>query len=257
MTKFASGVGSLWRRWDLRLHAPGTKLSNGFGEPDEATLKAYVEKLEASEVQAFGVTDYFSFDGYFAVKAAYSAAFPEGAKLFIPNIEFRLTETISKDARHVHTHVLIDPSVATEAKLKTLLSDLLTHITRSGARVRCSELSSKGDFEQATVRILDLRKALEAVFPDRTSYMIVTAANNDGLKSVDTKSPRSISISDELDKASDAFFGSSKNTEYFLKKDRYEDGSPSEPKPVFSGSDAHSFDDLTRLSGDEAGYEAN
>lgn len=248
--------GSIWRRWDLHLHAPGTKLSNGFGDPAEEVLKLYVEKLEASEVQVFGITDYFSFDSYFAVKKSYEKAYPQGQKLFIPNIEFRLTETISKDARHVHTHVLIDPKVATEAKLATLTSDLLTHITRGGGRVRCGELSSKSDYEQATVSITDLRKALDAVFPDRTAYVIVTAANNDGLKGVDTKSPRSISISDELDKASDAFFGSSKNTEYFLAADRYEDGTPSEPKPVFSGSDAHSFDDLVRLSGDEAGYEA-
>lgn len=248
--------GSFWRRWDLHLHGPGTKLSNSFGEPDEATLKAYVERLEESEVQAFGIADYFSFDSYLAVKKVYSTAYPEGEKLFIPNIEFRLTETISKDARHVHTHVLIDPIAATVAKLKTLLSDLLTHITRDGSRVRCSELSSKGEYEQATVSLADLQKALGAVFPDRTAYAIVTAANNDGLKGVDTKSPRSISISDELDKASDAFFGSSKNTGYFLKADRYEDGTLAEPKPVFSGSDAHSFDDLARLSGDEPGYEA-
>lgn len=251
-----SPQGSVWRRWDLHLHAPGTKLSNGFGEMDEVTLKAYVDQLQASDVQAFGITDYFSFDSYLAVKKAYEATYPDGNKLFIPNIEFRLTETISKDARHVHTHVLIDPTAATDAKLRTLLSDLLTHITRNGGQVRCGELSSKSDFEQATVSVTELRKALKGVFPDSTAYMVVTAANNDGLKGVDTKSPRSISISDELDKVSDAFFGSSKNTEYFLKKDRYEDKSPSEKKPVFSGSDAHSFEDLARLSGDEAGYEA-
>ncbi|MEZ5887526.1 MAG: AAA family ATPase [Paracoccaceae bacterium] len=256
MSTMAAQVGSVWRRWDLHLHAPGTKLSNGFGDADEPTLKAYVKQLEASDVQVFGITDYFSFDSYFAVKKAYAAAYPDGKKLFIPNIEFRLTETISKDARHVHTHVLIDPTLATEAKLKTLLSDLLTHITRNGGQVRCGELSSKSDFEQATVSVTELRKALKGVFPESTAYMIVTAANNDGLKGVDMKSPRSISISDELDKASDAFFGSSKNTEYFLRTDRYEDSSPSEKKPVFSGSDAHSLDDLARLSGDEAGYEA-
>ena len=206
MSNETAQSGSIWRRWDLHLHAPGTKLSNGFGNSNEETLKQYVNILETSNVKVFGITDYFSFDSYFAVKKAYQAEYPEGGKLFIPNIEFRLTETISKDARHVHTHVLIDPIAATEAKLATLLSDLLTHITRNGGRVRCGELSSKGDYEQATVSITELRKALEAVFPDRTNYMIVTAANNDGLKGVDTKSPRSISISDELDKASDAFF---------------------------------------------------
>ena len=256
MSKESNRFGSLWRRWDLHLHAPGTKLANSFGEPNEANLKSYVETLESSDVQVFGITDYFSFDCYFSVMRAYHEAFPEGEKLFVPNIEFRLTETISKDARHVHTHVLIDPKAATEAKLATLLSDLLTHITRDGARVRCGELASRTDYEQATVSITELRKALEAVFPDRTAYMIVTAANNDGLRGADTNSPRSLSISDELDKASDAFFGSSKNTDYFLREDRYEDSTRSEPKPVFSGSDAHSFDELARLSGDEAGYEA-
>lgn len=256
MSNESNRFGSLWRRWDLHLHAPGTKLANSFGEANEANLKSYVETLESSDVQVFGITDYFSFDCYFSVARAYQDAFPEGKKLFIPNIEFRLTETISKDARHVHTHVLIDPKAATEAKLATLLSDLLTHITRDGARVRCGELASRTDYEQATVSITELRKALEAVFPDRTAYMIVTAANNDGLRGADTNSPRSLSISDELDKASDAFFGSSKNTDYFLREDRYEDSTRSEPKPVFSGSDAHSFDELARLSGDEAGYEA-
>lgn len=249
-------AGSIWTRWDLHLHAPGTKLSNHFGGASEENLRRYVNELESSEVQVFGITDYFSFDSYLSVTKAYQAAHPDGDKLFVPNIEFRLTETISRDARHIHTHVLIDPTAAMETKLRTLLSDLRTHITRDQGRVRCSDLSSKGDYEQATISITDLRNALEAVFPDRTAYMIVTAANNDGLKGVDTKSPRSISISDELDKASDAFFGSSKNTEYFLEKSRYEDGTPSEPKPVFAGSDAHSFDDLDRLSGDEAGYEA-
>lgn len=256
MTSENNRFGSLWRRWDLHLHAPGTKLANSYGEANEANLKSYVETLEASDVQVFGITDYFSFDSYFAVKNAYHMAYPDGRKLFIPNIEFRLIETISKDARHVHTHVLIDPKAATEAKLTTLQSDLVTHITRDGARVRCGDLASTSEYEQATVAIADLRRALEAVFPDRTAYMIVTAANNDGLRGADTKSPRSLSISDELDKASDAFFGSSKNTDYFLREDRYEDSTRSEQKPVFSGSDAHSFEELARLSGDEAGYEA-
>ena len=256
MTNANAKIGSIWRRWDLHLHAPGTKLSSGFGTADEDNLKAYVEKLEQSDVQVFGITDYFSFDTYLAVKKAYKTAFPEGEKRFIPNIEFRLTEAVDKDARNVNAHVLIDPNVASETQLNTLLSDVFTHITRHGGRVRCSQLSSQSDYEQATVGILDLKKALEGVFPDRASYIIVIAANNDGLKGVDTKSPRSLSISDELDKAGDAFFGSSKNTDYFLRANRYEDGSSSDPKPVFSGSDSHSFEDLSRLSGDEAGFEA-
>ncbi|MGQ7848697.1 hypothetical protein ACUNV4_29645 [Granulosicoccus sp. 3-233] len=85
--------GSTWRRWDLHIHAPGTKLSNGYGEPNDENLKSFVNELENSKVQAFGITDYFSFDGYHTVVSAYKKHFPSGEKLFIPNIEFRLTET--------------------------------------------------------------------------------------------------------------------------------------------------------------------
>lgn len=255
MTGSNQKIGSIWKRWDLHLHAPGTKLSDGYGGATDETLKRYVDELESSDVQAFGITDYFSFDSYFAVLDAYGRLHPEGKKFFIPNIEFRLTETVSSDGRNVHTHVLIDPDAASREKLATLLSDLLTHKTRNGARLRCGELASREDHEQATVSISDLNSALARVFPDETAYIIVTAANNDGLRGVDSKSPRSMSISDELDRASHAFFGTAKNTDHYLRPDRYEDGSESHKKPVYSGSDAHSFEDLSRLSGDEAGFE--
>ena len=219
-------------------------------------MDKYVTMLENSKVEAFGITDYFSFDSYVAVVEAYKRNFPEGKKFFIPNIEFRLSEAISRDRGHVHTHVLIDPTVAGKANRQKLMNDLETHRTHDTVRMRCSELSSTEHYQQVTVGITDLLNALAGVFPDRTNYIIVTAANNDGLRIVDTTSARSKSISDELDKASSAFFGSSGNTEYFLSATRYENKMPSEPKPVFSGSDAHSFSDLKRLSGDEANFEA-
>ena len=243
--------GSTWRRWDLHIHAPGTKLSNGYGHPNEDNLKSFVEELQKSDVQAFGVTDYCCFDGYQTVVSAYKKHFPSGEKLFIPNIEFRLTETVSSDGRNVHTHVLIDPEYSTETKLQQLLSDLYTHKTRDDSRLRCSELSTEQEYVEATVSLQDLKGALKKVFPDETKYLIVTAGNNDGLRGVDTKSPRSMSISDELDKASHAFFGKSNNTKHFLNENRYEDESTAENKPVFDGSDAHSFEELKRLSGCE------
>ena len=254
MTNENKTEGSVWARWDLHLHAPGTKLADSYGGDSEDNLERYVRVLEESDAQVFGITDYFSFDGYFAVREAYRRIFPDGEKLFIPNIEFRLTETISSSGTNVHSHILIDPALGADDKLRTILSDLFTHKTRDSVRLRCSDLSGTGDFEQATVSIADIQDVLAKTFPDSTAYMILMAANNDGLRGVDSKSPRSLSISDELDKASDAFFGVAKNTEYYLNTDRYEDGTPSEKKPAFTGSDAHSFADLNRLTGDETGY---
>lgn len=130
--------GSGWHRWDLHLHGPGTKLANAYGDTSEENLRAYLEVLEGSDVQVFGITDYFSFDSYLAVSTEYARLYPDGKKIFIPNCEFRMTETVSSDGRNVHTHVLIDPELASETKLGTLLSDLNTHKTREGLRLRCS-----------------------------------------------------------------------------------------------------------------------
>jgi hypothetical protein len=67
-----SPKGSEWRKWDLHLHAPGTKQNNQFRAPDGAELwDEYCRKLHGAEVQAFGITDYFSADCYFATIAEY------------------------------------------------------------------------------------------------------------------------------------------------------------------------------------------
>lgn len=63
-----SPTGSMWRRWDLHLHTPGTKLSNAYGKPDEDTWDRFIDTLEESPVIAFGITDYFCGETYFETK---------------------------------------------------------------------------------------------------------------------------------------------------------------------------------------------
>ena len=54
--------GSEWRKWDLHVHVPGTKLNDGYGDPH---LEQFCHALEQSDVDAFGITDYFSVDAFF------------------------------------------------------------------------------------------------------------------------------------------------------------------------------------------------
>jgi len=56
MARLHRTVGSVWTRWDLHLHAPGTKLSNHFGAPTDEALNKYVDILEASDVMVFSIT---------------------------------------------------------------------------------------------------------------------------------------------------------------------------------------------------------
>ena len=253
--------GSQWKRWDLHIHTPDTKLSNCYSSDQGDVWDNYIEALENSDVAVFGITDYFSCENYFTLIKKYKARFPDSHKVFFPNIEFRLTEVVSKDNKNVHTHVIFDNDAknCSKEQIEAFLGNLSTHKTNAnGTKVSCKNLSSKAEIESATVSIENLKQALTDQFGNEEPYLIVTAANNEGLREVDTNSARKKSMSDELDRSSHAFFGSKNNNEWFLNTDRYEKATrfTCEAKPVFSGSDAHSFDDLERLSGDVTHFPA-
>lgn len=112
----------------MHLHAPGTKLNNGYGEVSEASLTQYIEVLETSPVEAFGITDYFSGDSYFRIVEEYQSQIPWSEKALFLNIELRLSESISKDGAQPHIHVLFDndPSVCNKVKIGRFLTHLQT-----------------------------------------------------------------------------------------------------------------------------------
>ena len=126
--------------------------------------------------------------------------------------------------------------------------------SETGAAVSCAELKTKHDYEAATVSLNGIKDALDKTFGDAKPYLLIFPAKNDGVKSTDSKSPRKVLITDKIDNASHCFLGDSTSRSYFLRSDRYS-GGKSNPKPVVSGSDAHSFDDLDRLEGNVAGFE--
>lgn len=249
--------GSLWRPWDLHLHCPGTKLSNAYGDPsDDDVWNRYIDNLETSPVQVFGITDYFSCDTFFELVRRYEARKPDSKKVFFPNIELRLAQTISADGSHPDIHVIFDndPSICGRDQLVRFLTHLETQSTDTGNVKRsCSDLQSPDDFAAATVTLDDLLEALRRTFGKANPYLLVFPANNDGMRSTDKSSPRKVALADRIDRECQIFFGNQRNTDFFLRDDRYETGR-SNPKPVVCGSDAHSFADLERLSGDVPGF---
>lgn len=256
MNSKAAPIGSVWRRWDLHLHTPGTKLNNAYGGADDATWNRYIDALENAHVQVFGITDYFSCDSYFELVRRYAARHPNSTKLFFPNLEFRLSESISRNGNHPHIHVIFDndPANCDEQKIRRFLTNLETQaIDNANVKTRCSDLQQTRDFEAATITLDDLLRALDDTFGDSTPYLLAFPANNDGLRSTDNNSPRKVALADRFDKTCNIFFGNAGNRDFFLGTTRYAQGK-SEPKPVVSGSDAHSFDDLERLGGDVAGF---
>lgn len=250
-------AGSEWRKWDLHVHVPGTKLSNGYdtnenGQPD---FERFADIIEQSDVAVFGITDYFSIDQTLKFIDHYKEKYPNSEKLLLVNIELRLNETVNKEQQIIDYHVIFNDSISRQ-KMQEFVNNLKTEITDCNGRPKsCSELSkSADDFNRATVTRPSIEKAFTDTFgkyaepTDRLIYL--APANNNGLHPA-PGSKRKANLADEVDKTVNAIFGKNKATsEYFLRKNRYEDTEQeSKPKPVFGGCDAHNFRDLENWLG--------
>ncbi|MDA3889834.1 MAG: hypothetical protein PF443_13795 [Allgaiera sp.] len=103
--------GSEWRRWDLHVHTPESRLGSPFGG---VTWEQYVTALETAakeaQISVIGVTDYMTLDGYEKLFTEKSANGRLGTvDLLIPNIEFRMMPQ-TDDGKALNLHLLIDPS---------------------------------------------------------------------------------------------------------------------------------------------------
>ena len=248
--------GSEWRKWDLHLHSPGTKLNDQFKVNTGAPWDEYCQKLHDSDVQVFGITDYFSADGYFNTYTEFDKRYPNSGKVFFPNIELRTGDVVNRAQEEVNVHLIFNPFQSNcKSKIRAFLQSLETNKTEGGGgrHVRALELSEKRDFEEATTTREFIHKALIDTYgrdADLLNYLlIVTAANNDGIRAEHGKR-RKYLITDELDKFSDGFFGNAGNVKYFFSCNRAEDKTEhTNPKPVLSGCDAHSFAELDERLG--------
>ena len=124
--------GSLWRKWDLHVHAPGTKLNDNYEDSDEG-WKEFCQVLADSDVEAFGITDYFSLGTFFRCRELFHTLHPESKKVLFPNVELRLNESVNKDAEPVELHIVM-ASDLDERRGATLLANLATEINEPGGR---------------------------------------------------------------------------------------------------------------------------
>lgn len=241
--------GSEWRKWDLHVHAPGGRLNDGYGGASEEVWTRFCQLLADSDVEAFGITDYFSLDTFFECRRRFKTLHPDVHKVFFANLELRLNESVNRDDESVELHVLLRHDVE-EDRARMLLGELKTEILEPGRdrALPCSELESKADFERATVTRQSLLAALASTFgkdqlEDPCDFMLVVPANHGGLRSEPSKARKS-QIADRIDQLVHAVFGMETNVAHYLDADRAKGEGKLPPKPVFAASDAHSFDEL-------------
>ena len=239
--------GSQWRKWDLHIHSPGTKKNDGYKGTAENTWDEYCKRIEGSDVQVFGITDYFSADGYLNTVREFRRRFAASIKTFFANIELCTNDVVNKQREEVNLHVVFNPSVPAE-KIKEFLSRLKLNTTDTNDRnFTAAQMKSESDFERVTTTREFIKEALDLTFGSKAELtdhlLIFTAINNDGIRT-ERGAKRKAEISDELDKFSHGFFGNSNNTAYYLDPERLESGDETEAKPVVAGCDAHSLKDI-------------
>src|SRR4030042_4156240 len=129
--------GSMWRKWDLQIHSPLSLLNNrypkvGNGEPD---WEPFLQKLESLDVAAIGVTDYFTIDGYKALKKFKGQGRLKNIHTLLPNIEFRLKTIVSSrkdgEERRLNLHVIFSDEVPKEDRKSTRLNSSHGYISYS------------------------------------------------------------------------------------------------------------------------------
>lgn len=242
--------GSEWRKWDLHVHTPDTKLNFQGFEIDEKWEK-YCQTLEESDVAVFGITDYFSIDNYFKLVEQFQDKYPLTNKTFFPNIEFR-TESKNSNNEHIQVHVLFSNSKSTTDKISEFLTRLKLVSTDNETMQKkfCTtkDLDEIG-YDKAMVHMKELVESLSDGFA-KNEYLIVGVANGYGsLRPNGKNDGKGGEYAKELDKKYQAFFGTSRNRDFYLNKIQGREEFSLPAKPVVTGSDAHSFNDLNNKLG--------
>lgn len=114
--------GSVWRRWDPHIHAPGTLLNDQFAGDWDGFVDGINRASPAAEI--LGITDYFSIAGYRAVRKLYIEGRLPRVKLLFPNVELRI-DIATERKRPINVHLLFSPDDPDhEKKIEQVLTRL-------------------------------------------------------------------------------------------------------------------------------------
>jgi len=275
--------GSIWRRCDLHVHTPESHLNNQFGDNWDNYVKELIKKAIEKEIYIVGITDYFTIDGYKKLKKEYldnndklKSLFQNDSEilsklkniLFLPNIEFRLDQTVN--GNRINFHVIFSDKLDIEEIEENFLYDVkftnngnlfgqneslsLTkrNIKKLGKRLKEQQDNFSGSdikvgMNCATVNDNEIMKILKNNNNFKNKYLIATPSDED--LSELSWNGQSHMIRKSLIQKSNILFASNKNTINWglgLFNESEEDyiDEFNSLKPCVHGSDAHSLEEL-------------
>lgn len=268
--------GSEWRLWDLHIHTPasynynGNKFRGSSIDQVNDLIKKVVENINESDRAVYAINDYWTFDGYKALKTNSGVGeVPEITKTILPGIELRIE---SGCAFRLNIHVLFSDKLTFQQledfkstlRLRTIerplseeaLTDLGKTITVDKAKEMGASLDYKTNNEAAFIlgcKIAEItkssfEKALSSVPEDKRLVMIPYDCYG-GMEEIDWKTQplediyfmRMAQIVEDRNPSHAQLFAgieTEANKSYitnFLE-------TIGKPKPCISGSDGHSIE---------------
>lgn len=284
MTAVNCSRGSEWRQWDLHVHTPASFHWEGphfVGNPQDAgnevILDEMISSMNVSEPAVFSISDYWTFDGWFALKQriAQSGA-PALNKTVFPGIELRLVAPM--DGR-LNAHVIfsdtIDDQILNDFKSQLRVALIDRPLSESAlmqfARTVGADKLSVHGFDKdvvdsddsialragsmmAEITCESYREAIENV-PDGQAVGFMPFSTNDGLEQVKWQEHYAYVM--QLFKSSPIFetrkydlwaaFAGIKTDQNAAWLDNFQTALNNTPRLAVSGSDAHRF---TGVAGD-------
>jgi len=271
--------GSIWNRWDLHIHTPasfhwngGKKFADMTKDEIDSSLTDILQKMESLNVVAFGIMDYWTFDGYKALRN-FNEAHNITNKSIFPGMELRIEAPV--DYR-LNIHILLSNDLSDDqlgifkshleirtAKRKIPLSDsgliefaktlddskAKIHGFPSVEQLGQEELLRLGS-STAEITRESLDNAMKKI-PKDSGVIILPYDTSDGFKKLDwTKNP----VSDNYFMQTAHFFETRDRemVDLFLGKatpknekfiSNFQKTMGRSKKPVLSGSDAHKVED--------------
>lgn len=270
--------GSEWRQWDLHIHSPASFfwrghrfINGGDGEHDTAIIDSMIAALNAAQPAVFALMDYWTFDGWFALKRRLAMpGAPVLTKTVFPGIELRLAAPMQG---RLNAHVIFCDRIDDQLlrnflaglRLELIDQPLSQHGLKAYARHASRDLLAKHGMKKDEIEADDV-KALEAGYktaelkvdtyksaiksvPDGMAIGFMPFTTNDGLSEVDVMKHYAYATSlfesspifeARTDPMWNAFVGrkTEGNTKFF---DAFQEALRGVPRLPVSGSDAHQF----------------
>ena len=122
--------GSEWRLWDLHIHTPasysygGGRFATMTAEEKSKAISQIIKNINESDVAVFAINDYWTFDGYLALREAHETGETIHKTIF-PAIELRI-ESATK--HRLNIHVILSDKLSVQ-QLKDFKQQLRLRLT--------------------------------------------------------------------------------------------------------------------------------